>query len=111
MSSLNAPLLLLLKHKSCVWVPSKAFQFQFPTFYSIVVEIHAWPLKFASEICGSCMPTFENGAEDVDVVEDGEEDEDAVEDGVELLGDEHRHRHAVPDEPRATDQDLQITRQ
>ena len=56
----------------------------------------------------TCMPTFENGAEDVDVVEDGEEDEDAVEDGVELLGDEHRHRHAVPDEPRATDQDLQI---
>ena len=58
------------------------------------------------------MPsTFENGAEDVDVVEDGEEDEDAVEDGVELLGDEHRHRHAVPDEPRATDQDLQIKQQ
>ena len=51
-------------------------------------------------------PTFQDGAENVDVVEDGEKDEDPVEDRVELLGDEHGDGHAVADEARAPDQDL-----
>ena len=56
------------------------------------------------------MPrTFENRAEYVDVVEHGEKDEDPVEDRVELLGDEHGDGHAVADEARAPDQDLEGT--
>ena len=51
-------------------------------------------------------PTFQDGAENVDVVEDGEKDEDPVEYRVELLRDEHRDGHAVADEARAADQDL-----